>query len=83
MGMKCPRFLDVRWTSLFNAMGWVKRKIPHSAFGAFLKSRNISYEGGVSEGGAVVWKQVWLLVCALDPVFRRLDKAFTLMRDSR
>jgi hypothetical protein len=80
MGMKCPRFLDVRWTPLFNVMDWLKRKIRHPAVVAFLKSRNMSYEGGVSEGGAVVWKQVWLLVCSLDPVFSRLDKAFTILQ---
>jgi hypothetical protein len=29
MGMKCPRFLDIQWTSLFNVVGWLKRKIRH------------------------------------------------------
>jgi hypothetical protein len=79
MGMNCPRFLDVRWTSLFNVVNWLKRKIRHQAVVAFLESRNMSYEGGVSEG-AVVWKQVWLLVCSLDTVFSRLDKAFTILQ---
>jgi hypothetical protein len=80
MGIECPHFLDIRWMSLFNVVGWLKRKIRHPAFVAFLKSRNMSYEGVVSEGRAVVWKQVWLLVCALDPVFWRIDKAFTPMQ---
>jgi hypothetical protein len=44
----------------------------------FLKCSNKSYEAVFQKAARCVWKKVWIHVGALDHVFSRLDKAFTL-----
>jgi hypothetical protein len=80
MGAKCPRFLEVRWSSLCSTVSWLNANVRHRDLLNFLSSRGLSYDSTAGGDGSVNCKVMWLLMCALELVLARVNSAFGQMQ---
>jgi hypothetical protein len=56
---------------------WLNERIRNNHLQDFLAGRGMSWQSTGDAAASVVWLQFWLLICALNPVLRRVDAAFT------
>jgi hypothetical protein len=77
---KCPRFLEVRWSTLCVTMNWLNERISKNHLQDILAGRGMSWQSTSDAAANIVWLQFWLVICAFNAVLRRVDAAFTRMQ---
>jgi hypothetical protein len=61
-------------------VNWLNERIRNNHLQVFLAGRGMSRQSTGDAAASVVWLQLWILICALKPVLRRVDVAFTRMQ---
>jgi hypothetical protein len=74
---KCPRSLEVRWPTLRLTVNWLNEWIGNNHLQDFLAGRGMTWQSNGDAAASVVWLQLRLLTCALNPVLLRVDAALT------